>query len=271
MKKTRMLRMLLFGSAVIITVWRMWDMSVERSLGMEVIAHRGDSVNAPENTLAAMEHAISLGANMMEVDIRLTKDGVPVVFHDETLLRITGIDRPICELTSLEIRRLDAGKWFLPEFSGEQIPMLRELLEAAKGRIELMIEIKEVQNKEKLLEQTIAEIRKTGMERECFLASSSVEILSIGERGAPELKKIYIGRKIDPSVQKLPYIDGYSICSDGISKADVELAHDLRRKLYVWTVNNPWRIRKVMELGVDGVVTDVPELALKILNAGYGD
>ena len=204
---------------------------------------------------------------MMEIDLRITKDGVPVVFHDEMLLRITGINRAICEMNSWEIKRLDAGKWFLPGFSGERIPMLNELLKMAKGRIALMIELKDVPDAEMLLKKTIAEIRKMNMERECVLASVSLDILSRGEELAPELNKIYIGEKLDAGLWEVPYVDGYSIRTSEVSEADVKKAHQLGRKLYVWTVNDPWSIRRTVSMGVDGVVTDAPQLAKKILNA----
>jgi glycerophosphoryl diester phosphodiesterase len=96
-----------------------------------VIAHRGHSMGAPEQTLAAYRRAIELGADMIEADVRLTRDGVPVMLHDETLDRTTSGHGPLAELDLNELRKLDAGSWFSPEFAGERVPLLEELVALA--------------------------------------------------------------------------------------------------------------------------------------------
>jgi len=109
---------------------------------VEVIAHRGFSSLAPENTLAAMELAISSKAHRVEFDVQSTRDGVPVVLHDDTLERTTNGKGRVCDKTYQEISKLDAGSWFHPDFRGERVPTLDMVLELCKGKIPVNVEIK---------------------------------------------------------------------------------------------------------------------------------
>ena len=106
------------------------------------IAHRGASRCAPENTLAAFEAAIRQGVDAIELDVRLTEDGVPVVLHDDTLDRTTDGQGPVDALSYQLLRRLDAGAWFGSAFRGERVPTLTEALECARGRCGVNVEIK---------------------------------------------------------------------------------------------------------------------------------
>jgi glycerophosphoryl diester phosphodiesterase len=115
---------------------------------LRIIAHRGDELRYPENTLAAFRSAVDLGADFLEVDMRLTADNVWVVLHDGGVGRTTDGKGPIHQLTFAEARALDAGSWFAPEFSGERIPTVAEVLEVAQGKACLMADIKEVPNRE---------------------------------------------------------------------------------------------------------------------------
>lgn len=258
--------LLLIGAAAVVTCCvrqeKLQEHSDERQV--EVIAHRGGARDAPENTLAAVAYAVKSGADMIEIDLRMTKDGVLVALHDETLLRTTGVDCAVCEMNNWELHRLDAGTWFSPVFAGEKIPTLRELLKVAKGQSRLMLELKNVPNEDALLEQTIREIREMDMAAECVLASTSLEILQKANKLAPELENVYIGEAADKSLWGLPYVDGYSICVTGVSESDVEQAHGVGRKLYVWTVNEPWSMMRALEMGVDGLVTDAPRMAVNV-------
>ena len=108
-----------------------------------VIAHRGFSGAAPENTLAAFKKAMEVDSDMMELDVRFSKDGQVVVMHDDTLDRTTNGRGKVSDYTLKELKQFDAGSWFAPQFAGEQIPTLVEVLEFAKGRIPVNFEIKD--------------------------------------------------------------------------------------------------------------------------------
>lgn len=106
-------------------------------------AHRGASCCAPENTMTAFASAVESGCDGIELDIHLTRDGIPVVIHDETLQRTTDSCGPVAARTWQQLRQLDAGSWFAAEFAGESIPSLEEVLQAFGGRLRLNLEIKE--------------------------------------------------------------------------------------------------------------------------------
>lgn len=109
---------------------------------MKIIAHRGFSRDYPENTLLAFEKALDAGADGIETDLQLSLDNVPVLFHDDTLKRITALDKKPEELTLAELQSLDAGSWFDPRYKKEHIPSLDELLQLCRARAILILEIK---------------------------------------------------------------------------------------------------------------------------------
>lgn len=108
-----------------------------------VIAHRGFSGQAPENTLASFQKAVELGSDMIELDVRFSKDGQVVVIHDDTIDRTTNGRGKVADYTLKELKQFDAGSWFAPQFSGERIPTLKEVLELVKGKVLVNIEIKD--------------------------------------------------------------------------------------------------------------------------------
>ncbi len=110
------------------------DVSIYEWEGILVVGHRGTVKFAPENTIAALVKAIELGADLLEIDIRETKDGHLILMHDVTVNRTTNGSGPIAEMTLQEVKKLDAGSWFSPEFKGEKVPTLKEALTAIRGR-----------------------------------------------------------------------------------------------------------------------------------------
>src|SRR5438067_2355598 len=133
-----------------------------------LIAHRGGSLEAPENTLAAFRHAIELGMRYVELDVQMSRDGELVVIHDETVDRTTGGHGPVARLTFEELHRLDAGSHFGPEYAGERIPILREVLElCADAGVGVVVEIKSPSLYPGMVEKVVAligEMRGRGAE-----------------------------------------------------------------------------------------------------------
>ena len=239
--------------------------SVETSVPqVKIIAHRGGAANAPENTLAALRCGIWEGADMAEIDLHMTRDGVLVALHDHMLTRTTGLKQPVGEVDSAQVGQLDAGSWFDPKFAGEHIPTLEELLQVAHGRIRLMLEFKFPQS-EGMLETALEQIRAAGMEEECILAATSLEFLSLAKQLAPEMENLYIGAKAEEELWTLPYVDSVSIALPGLTRRDVEQAHGSGREIYVWTVNTSHEMEQAVTLGADGLVTDDPSLAREVL------
>lgn len=230
-----------------------------------VVAHRAGAALGPENTLAALKRSVEAGADMAEIDVRLTGDGVPVALHDSNLSRTTGSDREVGETDLTDLEGLDAGSWFGEAFAGEPIPTLAQMLDAAKGHIRLMLELKAGGPETELVEAVTELIRERGMEEACVLASSSAAILALCQERAPELKRVYITRALYPGLGAVVPAGGYSIDRRWAGAAAVVQAHGEGRELYIWTANSAKELERLLALGPDGVITDDPVLAREIL------
>lgn len=139
----------------------------------QLIGHRGSSSDRPENTLASTRRAIEAGATAVEVDVRLTKDGHLVLRHDETLDKTTTGKGLIREKTLAELQELDAGSWFDPKFSGEKIPTLTQVLVVCRGKIDVLLDLKE--NGAEYAKQVAATIKEHGEESRTIVGVRSVE------------------------------------------------------------------------------------------------
>jgi glycerophosphoryl diester phosphodiesterase len=136
-----------------------------------VIAHRGGALLAPENTLSAIERGIEAGADWVEIDVQETSDGEVVVMHDSDFMKLTGSPLKIWEASFAEVRNLDIGSWFAPEFRGERVPTLEEVLLRAKGRAKVVIELKYYGHDQRLEERVARIVEGTGMEDEIAVMS----------------------------------------------------------------------------------------------------
>ncbi len=235
--------------------------------GTVVVSHRAGAAFAPENTLAALEWSIREGAAMAEIDVQQTRDGVLIVLHDSNFRRVAGLDQTVWETDWATVRTLDAGSHFSPDFAGERIPSLDEMLAAAKDRIQLMIELKATGHETALVEQTIARIRAAGMERQCVVASMDPELLRESKELAPEIATVYITIMAFSDRYDLPYVDGYSVETGFLNAELVAQLHAEGKAVYAWTANSEEGMLKIIRMGADGLVTDNPPLADFFLNA----
>jgi glycerophosphoryl diester phosphodiesterase len=229
-----------------------------------ITAHRGSSMAAPENTLAAVERAIEDGADYAEIDVQETKDGVIVVIHDTDLKRITGLGKKIWEVTYDEIRDLDFGSWFSPEFARERIPTLVEAIELADQRIALNIEIKLNGHEENLVESVVRVIEETSFESQCIVTSLSRRALDEVGRLNPQLERGYI---VYQSMGRIERIDSdYVMLKANLATPLAVMAvHDAGMELHVWTVNDATQMSFMIDRGVDGILTDYPETLVEVL------
>ncbi|MFA5891402.1 MAG: glycerophosphodiester phosphodiesterase [Actinomycetota bacterium] len=232
---------------------------------MIVIAHRGASLTAPENTLPAFEQALDVGADGIEFDVRVTADGRLVVIHDDNLERITGDSTRIADMTFDEVRRADVGR--RREWGARlQVPCVEEVIELASGRARLFIELK--------ASWRDGEFRSAAPAAEAILplvagvpgvTLSSFDPLAVAavRALAPEIPT-GIGcaeaLPLDWCLQTA-VSGGHEECH--VSNGAVEVgfirrAHDAGRRVLVWTVNEPSRLRELRDIGVDGVFTDDP-------------
>ena len=231
----------------------------------EITAHRGSSKRAPENTLAALETAIDEMADYAEIDVQTTSDGVVVVCHDLNLKRLAGVNRRLGSMTYGEVRDLDVGSWFGPDFAGEQIPTLEEALDDCKGRIKLNIELKNIGDRTDLPEQVVEMIRDREMQEQCVITSVKLDYLVRVKEADPDLHTGYIlpaayGRYYDNDA-----FDFISLRSSFVTLGLVENAHEKGKAVHVWTVNKKSEIEQMKVLGVDNIITDYPALAREVL------
>lgn len=220
-----------------------------------VVAHRAGAALGPENTIQALEASIAAGADLVEVDVRLTRDGVPVLVHDSTLERTAGVNRAVGGLTLEELGELAPG-----------IPTLEDFLQAARGRVPVMIELKAGDREELLARGVMDLIYANAMERDCAAASASLSLLEWCRALAPEVKRVYITRLICPGLGAAAHAQGYSLDYRRAGPAAAVQARAEGRTLYFWTVNSREELRRAAALGPDGIITDDPALAREVLD-----
>ena len=231
----------------------------------EVTAHRGSSMQAPENTLPAIEEAIQEMADFAEIDVQTTSDGVIVVCHDLNLDRLAGVDRQVGEMTFEELRKLDVGSWFSPEFAGTQIPTLEEVLELAKGRIKLNIELKNIGKNTDLPERVAELIHQHEMEDQCVITSVSLSYLKRVKAADENLHTGYILPAAYGRYYEDDSFDFISIRSSFVTAGLLERAHAAGKVVHAWTVDSRSEMRRMKSLDVDNIITDYPALAREIL------
>jgi glycerophosphoryl diester phosphodiesterase len=238
---------------------------------VELIAHRGSSEEAPENTLASFR----LGwqhADACELDIFPTKDGQIAVIHDATTKRTAGLDKPVAQQTMAELKALDAGSWKAAKWAGEKIPTLREVLEILPEKKRLYIEIKGGAELLPELQRTVQAF--AAKEPQLLLIGFNYDTMTEAKRLFPKIPAYWIlSYKIDKKTLRHPDLDDLiAKCRAGgldgldldfafpIDKDSVAKIHAAGLKLCTWTVNDPEVARKEVEAGVDGVTSDRPEL-----------
>jgi glycerophosphoryl diester phosphodiesterase len=238
-----------------------------------VIAHRGFSAEAPENTLAAVRRAIEIGADMVELDVTMTADGNVICLHDETLDRTTDGRGPATERTLAEIRRLDAGSWFSAEFAGEPVPTLAETLDVVDGRILLNIEIKPEAVPHGVVGAVADLVRGRRMVDRVVVSSFAPEALRRMKLAAPEIATVSLfndelhdGR--DPLEVVLEVGSrGLNISAKRVTPELVERCHRHGLPVGVYTVNRTQPMRRLIRLGVHAIFTDRPDRVREVVRA----
>lgn len=238
----------------------------------KIIAHRGASHDAPENTMAAFREALKQGADAIELDIQLTKDGEMVVIHDETLDRTTDMTGFVKSYTLAELKKADAGSKFSPKFAGEPIPLLEEVFELLRGtNVFLNIELKTTKFLYEGIEKKAVDIvRHYGYEENTIFSSFNHYSLVECKRLAPEIKT---GILYNLGIYR-PWDYAKSIGADAINPnyisvllGDAESRKEFAQSgvlLFPWTVDDEDTMAELMSLKVSGVITNLPTLAIKV-------
>ncbi|MCD2492297.1 glycerophosphodiester phosphodiesterase [Lacrimispora sp. NSJ-141] len=231
----------------------------------KITSHRGNSFEAPENTLPAIEGAIDTMSDYVEIDVQETKDGIIVVHHDASLKRTTGTEGRLWDYTYGDLLLLDFGSWFSEEFAGTQIPTLEQALEACKGHINMNIELKANRLSDTLVEKTLQLIEDHGMEAQVVLSSTSYRYLKEVKEQNPDIRTGYILTAAYGNYFEDENIDFFSIRSSFVTSSLVKSAHDFGKEVHAWTVNTKSELSRMKRLQVDNIITDRPVLAREIL------
>ncbi len=234
----------------------------------KIIGHRGAAGYAPENTLEGLHTAADMGIEWVEFDVKLTKDQVPILFHDDTLERTTnGGDLAVKNLTLEEIRQFEAGSWFSESFAGIKIPTLEEALDVLLEReLGLNLEIKPCPGREKETAEAALDILSQFWDdADRLLVSSFSHVsLEVAMDMAPEWHRGFLMPKDWPEnwdeLAKYLGAATFNINGNEVERDDVDILLDLEKPILAYTINDPDRARILQGWGVDGFFSDEPDV-----------
>jgi glycerophosphoryl diester phosphodiesterase len=232
-----------------------------------LFGHRGYSALAPENTLAAFQTLVEQGIPGAELDVQLSADGQPVVIHDFTLERTAGLAARVRDTPLAAIRELDAGQWWGERFRGQKVPLLEEVFAAFAGSLYFDVELKwELKAGGGLEQKVVQAIRRHGLQRRCLLSSFNPYCLLRARRLAPELPTAHIWA----DTPELPFLlrhGAAAVLLPGplakpqgrrIRAWNAALFRLLGSRLVAWTVDEPEEARRLLDLGVGGLISNDP-------------
>ena len=238
-----------------------------------ITAHRGDSSSAPENTLAAFEMAIENGADVIELDVRQTKDGEIVIMHDESLKRTCGVNKKVGNLTYEELLEYSPTAKCKGEdkerFKDEKIPTLREAIELVGDRAELNIELKPAKTDKKFAKTVVEIIQEYDYYDNCVVTSLNYGSIKKIKMTDPKIKTIYVMAVAMGDLYSLEYADGFSIKSRYITNDLVKQAHSMGKEVYAWTIDDKNILESMMLMDVDSIITNKPAAMRKAMYENY--
>lgn len=243
----------------------------------KVIGHRGACGYAPENTLESIKTAAEMGIAWVEIDVKLTKDSVPIIFHDENLDRTTNGHGPVAETLYRDIEALDAGSWYADSFSGIKIPTLEEAIEVILAHdLGLNLEIKPCPGREVETAEAALDVLSRYWDDTEKLLLSSFQNVSVEtcKDMAPEWKRAMLYETAAQDWKaKAEYLDVSCINIDGrdksLTREGVEMYIEAGYNVLAYTINDPVRAKSLISWGVDGVFSDVPDVIEQALSTRH--
>jgi glycerophosphoryl diester phosphodiesterase len=251
-----------FLLASLVGFWAINSLRLEDRV--KVMAHRGASKVAPENSLAAIQAAIDAGADWVEIDVQETADGEVVVLHDSDLMKVARNPLKIWDATMEDLRQIDIGSSFEPKFSDQRVPTLRQVLALCKNKIGVMIELK-YYGREQQLEQRVGEIVDQ------LAMSNQVMAMSLKPEGVRKMKELRphwkCGVLMSVAVGGLNKLeaDFFAVNGKFANRALVNRVHAMGKEIYVWTIDDPATMSMMMNRGVDGILTNRPEVTREVI------
>ncbi|MGE6453931.1 glycerophosphodiester phosphodiesterase family protein [Shewanella baltica] len=228
-----------------------------------ISAHRAGAARAPENTLAALRLAIAEKADYAEIDVQTAADGTLMVLHDADLMRIAGDPRRVANLSASEIQQLDAGRWHSAAFAGESVPTLLQMLNEARNKIGLNIELKYNQADPTLAQAVVALLQQQKMTQQVVITSLEARAIEEVQRLDPSIQTgLIVTQSIgDPIKSNAQFL---AINQSITNEKFIARAHKGGKQVHVWTVNNPRQMLRMLALGADVLITDYPQEAVEI-------
>jgi glycerophosphoryl diester phosphodiesterase len=228
-------------------------------------AHRGASIAAPENTMASFRLAMEAGANFIELDVQHTRDSQIVVLHDADFMRMGGDPRRIRDLTAAEVATIDIGRKYDPKFTGEHAPTLAEVIDVVRGRTKINIELKYNVPDSTLAPAVVELLRRKAFLDQVVITSLDYGALKQVESIEPSLRTGHIVTAAVGNVVRTE-ADFLSLNSARATGTMVRQAHRAGKEVHVWTVNKPEVMLRMIERGVDNIITDDPVTLIRLLN-----
>lgn len=246
------------GIAMYVT---MNKMSIEEQTS--VVAHRGASAQAPENTLAALEMAINEGADWVEIDVQETREGEVVVIHDRDLKKIGRSSLRVFDAPLSDLQSVDVGSWMDPSFSDQRVPTLQQVLALCRDRVGIVIELKYYGQETRLEERVVNLVEAASMQ-------DQVSVMSLSYPGIQKIRSLRPGWTVGllssvalGDITRLD-VDYFAINARFANRSFIKRAHRQNREVMVWTVNDPVSMSAMISKGVDGIITDYPGLAVRV-------
>ncbi|MDD8017219.1 MAG: glycerophosphodiester phosphodiesterase family protein [Bacteroidota bacterium] len=238
---------------------------IQSVAGVKVIAHRGGSLLAPENTLAAFHNAIALKADYLELDMQLSSDDSIMIMHDATVDRTTTGTGMVRSMTYAQLRALDAGSKFGPSFAGEKIPTLSEVLAAAKGSVNNIKLFPEFKSSEaNVVQLVVTMLQNWNMQSRAVPSSFDINQLTAVKALDASIQVQLYATASTATINQLKAAGGEWIGSDVTSQAVVDSAHSKGIMYNSWTINSASQMVPLIKLGVDGIITDDPKTLIAV-------
>ena len=233
--------------------------------------HTGASKVAPENTLPAFEAAIRSGADGIELDVQYSSDGGIVIFHNLTLEKTSNGAGRVTAHTLAELRALDAGAWFDPKFAGTRIPTLEEALDFVKDKLLVNIELKVLTTLSSTLGADVVQtVRKQGMADQVVISSFNPFVLRLAKQAGPEIECALLLAHDLPGwtrwglTRRHSRADGLHPDAGLVDAAYMACAGKRHLPVRVWTVDDPAEMQRFAAMGVDTLITNLPDVAIAL-------
>lgn len=229
-----------------------------------VVAHRGAAGAAPENTLASIRRAIADETDWVEIDVQETRDGEVVVVHDSDFMKLAGNPVKVWDADLATIQQIDIGSWFAAQFSDQRTPTLAQVLEEIRGRSKLVIELKYYGHDQQLEQRVVNLVEAAGMENDIVVMSLKPEGIQKLQALRPEWTTGLLAATAVGDLSRLD-VDFLAVNANLASSAFIRRAHKAGKLVFVWTINDALSLNRWMSMGVDGVITDEPALARRVM------